>query len=137
MTAIYTWDIFSSLDGFGSHTGDWGGYWGKQGPELLARRAALTNTPQRMIFGANTYRDFAEMFDPDKPDPEGLDACFLPIAATVASPRLRPEPNGLQLSILISCCRWKSRLSRCWKLGWSSIWFTTGVTPVSPMIRSR
>jgi len=74
MTAIYTWDIFSSLDGFGSHTGDWGGYWGKQGPELLARRAALTNTPQRMIFGANTYRDFAEMFDPDKPDPEGLDA---------------------------------------------------------------
>jgi hypothetical protein len=36
MTATYTFDVFSSLDGFGSASGgDWGGYWGKQGPELL------------------------------------------------------------------------------------------------------
>jgi hypothetical protein len=28
MTATYTFDIFSSLDGYGSHSGDWGGYWG-------------------------------------------------------------------------------------------------------------
>ena len=41
MTASYTFDIFSSLDGFGSHTGDWGGYRGKQGPELLEHRLAL------------------------------------------------------------------------------------------------
>lgn len=32
MTATYTFDIFSSLDGFANHSGDWGGYWGKQGP---------------------------------------------------------------------------------------------------------
>ena len=33
MTASYTFDVFSSLDGFGSVTdGSWGGYWGKQGP---------------------------------------------------------------------------------------------------------
>ena len=33
MTATYTFDVFSSLDGFGSVSGgDWGGYWGKQGP---------------------------------------------------------------------------------------------------------
>jgi hypothetical protein len=31
MTATYTFDVFSSLDGFGAHVGDWGGYWGKQG----------------------------------------------------------------------------------------------------------
>jgi dihydrofolate reductase len=73
MTAIYTWDIFSSLDGYGSHTGDWGGYWGKQGPELLAHRAELTSGPQRMVSGANTYRDFAEMLPAGQPDPEGLD----------------------------------------------------------------
>src|SRR5579862_9276476 len=42
MTATYTFDVFSSLDGFGSVSGgDWGGYWGKQGPELLDRRLAL------------------------------------------------------------------------------------------------
>ena len=42
MTATYTFDIFSSIDGFGSYgpPGDWGGYWGKQGPELLAHRLA-------------------------------------------------------------------------------------------------
>jgi hypothetical protein len=52
MTATYTFDVFSSLDGYGSHRGDWGGYWGKQGPELLERRAALYANQQRMIFGA-------------------------------------------------------------------------------------
>ena len=61
MSATYTFDIFSSLDGFASHTGSWGGYWGKQGPELLAHRLALYSQEQRMIFGANTYRMFAQM----------------------------------------------------------------------------
>ena len=62
MTAIYTFDVFSSIDGFGSVSGgDWGGYWGKQGPELLERRLALYGGDQRMVFGANTYRAFAEM----------------------------------------------------------------------------
>ena len=51
MTAPYTFDVFSSLDGFGSHHGDWGGYWGKQGPELLDRRLALYRPEQRMVFG--------------------------------------------------------------------------------------
>ena len=41
MTATYTFDVFSSLDGYGSHSGNWGGYWGKQGPELLDHRLAL------------------------------------------------------------------------------------------------
>ena len=63
MTATYTFDIFSSIDGFGSYgpPGDWGGYWGKQGPELLAHRLATYDGEQRMVFGATTYRAFAEM----------------------------------------------------------------------------
>jgi dihydrofolate reductase len=63
MTAIYTFDIFSSIDGFGSYVapGEWGGYWGKQGPELLAHRLATYAGEQRMVFGANTYRSFEQM----------------------------------------------------------------------------
>jgi dihydrofolate reductase len=61
MTATYTFDVFSSLDGYGSTNGDWTGYWGKQGPELLDRRHDLFGTPQRMVFGANTYREFTQM----------------------------------------------------------------------------
>ena len=62
MTATYTFDVFSSLDGFGSASGDkWGGYWGKQGPELLDHRLGVYGGEQRMVFGANTYRAFARM----------------------------------------------------------------------------
>ena len=47
MTATYTFDVFSSLDGFGSVSGgDWGGYWGKQGPEFLAHRSATLGEDQ-------------------------------------------------------------------------------------------
>ncbi|HZQ34430.1 MAG TPA: dihydrofolate reductase family protein [Dehalococcoidia bacterium] len=62
MTATYTFDIFTSLDGFGSVSGgNWGGYWGKQGPELLGHRLAVYSEEQRMVFGANTFRDFVRM----------------------------------------------------------------------------
>ncbi|MEU6824198.1 dihydrofolate reductase family protein [Streptomyces atriruber] len=61
MTATYTFDVFSSLDGFGAADGNWTGYWGKQGPELLDRRLALYSEDQRMVLGANTYRLFAQM----------------------------------------------------------------------------
>ena len=61
MTATYTFDVFSSLDGFGAASGNWTGYWGKQGPELLDHRLALYDGKQRMVLGANTYRLFAQM----------------------------------------------------------------------------
>ena len=63
MTATYTFDVFATLDGYGSYDehGDWGGYWGKQGPELLDHRLALFDAEQRMVFGANTYRQFVEL----------------------------------------------------------------------------
>ncbi|MDF8262677.1 dihydrofolate reductase family protein [Luteipulveratus flavus] len=75
MTAMYTFDIFSSLDGYGSYRepGDWGGYWGKQGPELLAHRLASFEPQQRMVFGANTYREFVQLLATSEEQPEVLD----------------------------------------------------------------
>jgi dihydrofolate reductase len=63
MTATYTFDVFSSLDGYGSYggDGDWGGYWGKQGPELLDHRLTSFDAEHRMVFGATTFRQFVQM----------------------------------------------------------------------------
>jgi dihydrofolate reductase len=91
MTATYTFDIFSTLDGFGSHRGDWGGYWGKQGPELLDRRFAMYSKPQRMVFGANTFRTFMQMLSPRAGEPEVGDpwvARMRSLPATVVSSTL-------------------------------------------------
>jgi dihydrofolate reductase len=74
VTATYTFDVFSTLDGFGSFSGgNWGGYWGKQGPELLERRLAQYRDEQRMVFGATTFRFFAEILAPDAEASEGRD----------------------------------------------------------------
>ena len=73
MTATYTFDVFSSLDGFGAAGGDWTGYWGKQGPELLDHRLALHDQAQRMVFGANAYRAFARMLASSSEDSEVRD----------------------------------------------------------------
>lgn len=73
MTATYTWDVFMSLDGYGSHHGDWGGYWGKQGPELLARRLSLFDQKLWMIFGATTFRENVEMLADDAVAAEARD----------------------------------------------------------------
>ena len=93
MTATYTYDVFASLDGYGSYggDGDWGGYWGKQGPELLAHRAALFDTEQRMVFGATTFRETAEIMssgiDPNALDEWNVRTMRMP--ATVISSTLR------------------------------------------------
>ena len=59
MTVPYTFDVFCTLDGFGSYNeqGDWGGYWSKQGPEFLAHRLAQYEREQRLVLGANTFRE--------------------------------------------------------------------------------
>jgi dihydrofolate reductase len=84
MTATYTFDVFSSLDGFGSASGgDWGGYWGKQGPELLDHRLGLYSGEQRMVFGAKTYRLFAQMLASSTEESEVRDPW---VARMVAQP---------------------------------------------------
>ena len=63
MTATYTFDVFTSLNGNASYgpPGDWGGYWGKQGPEFLDHRLAAYAGEQRMVFGATTFGLFLQM----------------------------------------------------------------------------
>ena len=63
MTATYTFDVFMSLDGYGSirQPSDYGGYWGKQGPELLNHRYRQYAGERRMVFGATTFRAFVRM----------------------------------------------------------------------------
>src|SRR5215213_389198 len=61
MTVTYTFDVFSSLDGYAAASANWTGYWGKQGPELLDHRLDLYSLEQRMVFGATTYREFTRM----------------------------------------------------------------------------
>jgi dihydrofolate reductase len=101
MTASYTFDVFSSLDGFGSVSGgDWGGYWGKQGPELLDHRLALYSEEQRMVFGANTYRLFAQMLASSTEESEVRDPWvtrMVNLPATIVSTTLEEPlewPNG-------------------------------------------
>jgi dihydrofolate reductase len=104
MTAIYTFDVFSSLDGYGSYDGgNWGGYWGKQGPEFLDHRLALYSTEQRMVFGANTYRQFAQLLgsstEPDELDP--VNARMRSLPTTVVSTTLEAPldwPNATLVS---------------------------------------
>ncbi|MBX7111704.1 MAG: dihydrofolate reductase family protein [Dehalococcoidia bacterium] len=95
MRATYTFDVFATLDGYGSYgpEGDWGGYWGKQGPELLQHRLAQYEQAQRMVFGANTFRDFARMLgssaDLSDVDAWGLRMRDLPatvLSTTLAGP---------------------------------------------------
>jgi dihydrofolate reductase len=74
MAATYTFDVFSSLDGYGAHVGDWGGYWGKQGPELLAHRLAVYEQDQRMVLGATTIRAHIDMVASSPEEVEAHDA---------------------------------------------------------------
>ncbi|MFC0673799.1 dihydrofolate reductase family protein [Brachybacterium hainanense] len=75
MSATYTWDVFCSLDGFGSFgpEGDWGGYWGKQGPEFLDHRAAQYAEPFRLVLGASTLRMFQRFLGNLGPEDEAED----------------------------------------------------------------
>ena len=105
MTATYTWDVFSTLDGYGSYAegADWGGYWSKQGPELLAYRASLFDSPQRMVFGATTFRENAEILtagiDPNAFDEWNVRAMRMP--ATVISSTLQ-DPLGWPDATIVS-----------------------------------
>ena len=94
MTASYTFDVFASLDGYGSYgpPGDWGGYWGKQGPELLERRLDLYGGEQRMVFGAKTFREFVEMLAASTEESEVRDSWvsqMRSLPATVVSSTLQ------------------------------------------------
>jgi dihydrofolate reductase len=103
MTATYTFDVFSSLDGFAAATGNWTGYWGKQGPELLEHRLASFDQEQRMVFGAKTIQEFVQMLagsteDSDVRDPWVTRMVNMP--ATVVSTTLDGPLDWPDLTIV-------------------------------------
>jgi dihydrofolate reductase len=105
VTVTYTFDVFSTLDGFGSPIpGSWGGYWGKQGRELLDHRLAIYSEEQRMVFGADTYRLFAHFLASGAGGSEVHDAWVARmrnLPATVVSNTLREAldwPDGTVVS---------------------------------------
>jgi dihydrofolate reductase len=94
MTVTYTFDVFSTVDGFGSYnsSGDWGGYWGKQGPEFLDRRLAQYSEEQRLVLGANTFRDFVQFLGPgsaESPVDDPINTRMKNMPTTVISSTLR------------------------------------------------
>ena len=106
MTASYTYDVYCTLDGFGSFdtSGDWGGYWGKQGPELFARRLEVLSGEQRLVLGGATFRMFSRMLGPangrpDLRDPVNTRMMHLP--TTVVSTTLQ-EPVDWPDATLVS-----------------------------------
>ena len=101
MTATYTFDVFSTLDGYGSYRepGDWGGYWGKQGPEFLARRLAAYDVDQRMVLGANTFRQFVQLLGSGREGTEGSE--LDPINA-----RMRSMPTTVVSTTLVGPLDW-------------------------------
>jgi dihydrofolate reductase len=91
VTALYTFDVFSTLDGFASYneSGDWGGYWGKQGPEFLEHRLAVSSEEQRMVLGANTFRQFLQLLGPiDASELDPVNARMKSMPTTVISKTL-------------------------------------------------
>jgi dihydrofolate reductase len=86
MTAVYTFDVFSSLDGFGSY-GE-GGDWGKQGPEFLDHRLAVYSEEQRMVLGATTFREFVQVLGPDTVQGDPVNGRMRNMPTTVVSTTL-------------------------------------------------
>ncbi|MCX5335695.1 MULTISPECIES: dihydrofolate reductase family protein [unclassified Streptomyces] len=99
MTATYTVDVFSTLDGYGSYNsdGDWGGYWGKQGAEFLDRRLAVYSEEQRLVLGANTFRLFAQILGPSSEESEVSDP---------VNTRMRNLPTTVVSTTLEGPLRW-------------------------------
>ena len=63
VTASYTFDVFCTLDGYGATGGGgWDGYWGAaEAPSCSTTALPYYAADLRMVFGATTYRAFAEM----------------------------------------------------------------------------
>ena len=90
MTATYTFDVFCTLDGYGSYNehGDWGGYWSKEGPEFLDHRLALYREDQRLVLGANTFRDFMQLLPASAAESDPLAHRMRTMPTTVVSSTL-------------------------------------------------
>lgn len=91
MPAIYSWDVYCTLDGFASfdESGDWGGYWGKEGPEFLDHRAKVLNEDQRLVLGANTFRQFQALIPGKVEDLDPVNARMKSMPTSVVSTSIK------------------------------------------------
>lgn len=81
-----TIDLISSLDGFAAADG-WPGFWGKEGPELMASLEEKLAEEHTLVMGANTYRTMSQIAaDADDPTFERM----AEIPKVVFSTTLRP-----------------------------------------------
>ena len=104
MAALYTFDVFSTLDGYGSYgpEGDWGGYWSKDGPEFLERRLAIYRDPQRLVLGANTMRMFIGAMGPrtgSMTDVDPVNDAMRHLPTTVVSSSLEDDLDWLDANV--------------------------------------
>ena len=100
MTASYTADIFTTVDGYGApQPGTWGGYWDKQSPEWLEHRLATYGEQQRMVFGANTLQLLARFRQMQRTKADADEAAdswitrMTALPATVVSTTLQEAPE--------------------------------------------
>ena len=103
MPATYTFDVVSTLDGFASFEGaDWGPFWGKGGPELLAHRQAAYDEDQRLVLGADTFRQFIALLGPssEAANLDPLNARMRSLPLTVIS---RDSPPATRASTALVC----------------------------------
>ena len=66
MTATHTFDVFPASTGYGSASGNWTRCSGKQGPEFLDHRFALSGEEQWMVLGAEHLRQFVRVLGPER-----------------------------------------------------------------------
>ncbi len=98
MSATLTVDFFCSLDGYGSAEG-WPGYWGKEGPELIADRIRTFAQDQVLVFGATTFREFRTfVVEYDEPYYQSLNA----LPKIVFSSTLDPEAPGWENATVVN-----------------------------------
>jgi dihydrofolate reductase len=99
VTTRYTFDVYCTLDGYGSYDshGDWGGYWGKQGPEFLDHRLRVYAEDQRMVLGARTFGEFVQMLGSSDEGP--------PLADPLTE-RMRTMPTTVVSTTLTAPLAW-------------------------------
>jgi len=96
MSTTFTVNFFCTLDGYGMARG-WPGYWGKEGPELLADLERTYAQEQVPVYGATTFREFRRFIrEYDEPYYGSLDA-----APKIVFSRTLQEPLGWQNSTVI------------------------------------
>lgn len=103
-----TIDLFSSLDGFAGAEG-WPGYYGKEGPELMAWLQEKLAEDQVIVMGATTYRTMSQIVT-DAEDPTFARMAEIPkvvFSATLKEPLAWPHTTVVAEDAVVALLRMK------------------------------